>query len=45
MREKKKKSQKKILRIQDLRPMKDAKGGAPPGPCQPPPDPDRRPPH
>jgi len=35
MRDKKKKPQKKILRIQDLRPMKDAKGGYPPGPCGP----------
>jgi hypothetical protein len=31
----KKKKGKKELRIQDLRPTKDAKGGIPPGPCGP----------
>jgi hypothetical protein len=37
------------IKVRDLKPQKDPKGGLPPGPCgprplQPPPDPDRRPP-
>ena len=31
----KKKKEEKELKIQDLRPTKDAKGGIPPGPCGP----------